>query len=94
VSVSGDYERFVTVDGQKYHHIIDPRTAYPGDSGVRAVTVICDNGAVADALSTAFFLMGYDAAMAVYRAGERDFEAVFFMSDGRTLTTPGADYVK
>ena len=94
VSVSGDYERFVTVDGQKYHHIIDPRTAYPGDSGVRAVTVVCDNGAVADALSTAFFLMGYDAAMAVYRAGEWNFEAVFFMSDGKTLTTPGADYVK
>ncbi|MBQ8387597.1 MAG: FAD:protein FMN transferase [Clostridia bacterium] len=94
VSVSGDYERFVTVDGKKYHHIIDPRTAYPGDNGVRAVAVICRNGARADALSTAFFLMGYEATMAVYESGEWDFEAVFFMSDGKTLTTPGADYVK
>ena len=92
VSVSGDYERYVTVNGERYHHIIDPRTAYPGDSGVRAVAVICNNGVMADALSTACFLMGYDKALALYESKSVEFEAVFFMSDGRTLATPGADY--
>ena len=92
VSVSGDYERYVTVNGERYHHIIDPRTAYPGDSGIRAVAVVCDDGALADALSTACFLMGYESAMALYESQAVAFEAVFFMSDGRTFTTPGADY--
>ncbi len=92
VSVSGDYERFVTVGGEKYHHIIDTKTGYPAESGIRSVSVVCDNGALADALSTALFVMGYDAAIELYESGEIEFEAVFFMGNGSTLKTEGADY--
>ncbi|MBE6600411.1 MAG: FAD:protein FMN transferase [Ruminococcaceae bacterium] len=92
VSVSGDYERYVTVDGEKYHHIIDPKTGYPANSSVRSVAVICDDGATADALSTAFFVMGYERSMEFYEAGR--FEAVFFMSNGEIKTTDGAKYIK
>ncbi len=92
VSVSGDYERYVTVGGEKYHHIIDPATGYPASSGVRSVAVICDDAALADALSTAFFIMGYERTMELYVGG--GFEAVFFMTNGEIKITPNANYVK
>ena len=94
MSVSGDYERFYTVGGEKYHHIIDPKTGYPASSGIRSVAVICDDGTLADALSTALFVMGYGKALELYQKNAIEFEAVFFFADGSTKTTPGADYVR
>lgn len=91
LSVSGDYERFVTIGGKNYHHILDPHTGYPTDSGLSSVAVVASNGAVADALSTAFMVMGEDAAAAFYRAGKADFEAVFIRSDGSVVCTDRID---
>jgi FAD:protein FMN transferase len=60
ISTSGDYEQYFTKDNVRYSHIINPRLFRPASSGVIAVTVIADNGLVADALSTAIFVLGKD----------------------------------
>lgn len=89
LSVSGGYERYYTIGGEQYHHILDPQTGYPSDSGLASVAVICRDGALADALSTALFVMGEDDAMTLYHSDVYDFEAVFIRSDGSIRVTRG-----
>lgn len=89
LSVSGDYERFYTIDGERYHHILDPKTGYPSESGLCSVAVVCADGALADALSTALFVMGEEKALAFYETGVYTFEAIFVSSDGSVRMTEG-----
>ena len=89
LSVSGDYERYYTIDGEKYHHIIDPQTGYPAKNGLCSVAVICEDGALADALSTALFVMGETKSRELYASGAYDFEAIFITSYGIVSTTDG-----
>ncbi len=90
LSVSGDYERFHTINGKRHHHILDPKTGYPAETGLSSVAVICRNGALADALSTALFVMGYESSMELYRSDIFDFEAIFIAQSGTITVTPGA----
>ncbi len=89
VSVSGDYERFFRQDGKIYHHILDPKTGYPADTGLSSVAVYTQNGASADALSTALFVMGVEEGLALYESGQVAFEAAFITKDGRIVLTSG-----
>ena len=89
VSTSGGYERYFEKDGRRYIHILDPDTAKPVDNGILSVTVITDEGAKADALSTALFVMGIDGA-AEYCRVHPDFDCVILTADGKLYMTEGA----
>ncbi len=62
VATSGNYEKYITLNGKKYSHIIDPRTGYP-TTGINSVSVFAKQAELCDALATAVFIMGRDTGI-------------------------------
>lgn len=87
LSTSGDYEKYFIEDGIRYHHILDPKTGYPVQNGLTSVTIVCDQGYLADGLSTACFVLGLDAAKPLLE--KYDAEAVFVDEDKNVYVTSG-----
>ena len=83
---SGDYQRCFTVDGHRYHHIIDPDTLYPA-AYWRSVTVLCPDSGLADALSTALFTLPLEEGQAL--AQRFGAEAMWLDEAGQRHYTPG-----
>lgn len=92
VVTSGDYQRYYTVDGVSYHHIIDPETLYPGRLW-RAVTVLCPDSGLADGLSTALFLLPQAEGQALL--DKFGCKALWVDSDNNLYYSPGfRDYIR
>ncbi|WP_330393738.1 FAD:protein FMN transferase [Anaerosporobacter mobilis] len=89
---SGVYQRYYTVDGKQYHHIIDPVTLMPSDY-FTAVTILCKNSGMADALSTAVFNMPYEKGKEFVESLP-DTEALWVFKDGEEKSSSGfQDYI-
>lgn len=83
---SGNYERYFTVDGVRYHHIIDPDTRMPSNY-FASVTVITPDSGLADVLSTALFCMSYEQGLALaQKLG--DIQVLWILPDGTQYRTP------
>ena len=89
VITSGGYQRYFEQDGTTYHHIIDPRTGMPADSGLTSVTIVSDDGTLADGLSTSLFIMGKEAALDYWRAHRDNFDVILVASDGSITISEG-----
>lgn len=77
---SGNYERYYTVDGKRYHHIIDPNTLMPSEY-FTAVSIVCEDSGMADALSTAIYNMPFEEGKALIESLVNT-EALWILPDG------------
>ncbi len=91
VITSGAYERNFTDEetGETYHHIIDPDTGYPADSGLVSVTIVSSSGILADALSTSMYILGLDGAVQYWEEYGFDFDMVLMTEENQVYVTEG-----
>ncbi len=91
IVTSGSYQRFYVVNGENYHHIIDPESLMPGVN-FKSVSVITDDSGLGDAFSTALFLMSYEEGKALVEKTD-NIEAMWVMPDGEQRYSSGfGDY--
>ncbi len=90
VVTSGIYERGFTVDGVRYHHLLDPKTGWPAQNELASATIFAGNSGFADAMSTAVFVLGLEKGMALVE-NTPGVEALFITRDGEILATQGAE---
>ena len=88
---SGNYERYYTVDGVRYHHIIDPDTLMPA-AYFASVTILTADSALADALSTALFCISYAEGVALLEGIDADVDVIWIDNDGNIASTKGVKF--
>ena len=89
VITSGGYERYFEENGVIYHHILDPRTGKPSESGLKSVSIISKDGTLADALSTSLFIMGEEKAVKYWKENGSNFDILLMTNDNRLLVSAG-----
>lgn len=89
VVTSGGYERYFEEDGNTYIHILNPKTGQPADEDLVSVTIVSEDGTLADAMSTSIYLMGLEKASDYWRAHADEFEMILITEDGRIHATEG-----
>lgn len=94
VVTSGNYQRYFENDGKIYHHIINPDTGTPANSGLVSVTIISDESILSDALSTACFVLGKDKTLELYNSKKFSFEAILIEDNGNIITTDNANFTR
>lgn len=87
VVTSGSYERFYEYEGKLYHHIINPNTLYPSEY-MKSVTVVCEDSALADILSTVLFLMPIEDGKNYLKQFE-NVEAIWFDNNNNIIKSEG-----
>lgn len=89
VITSGGYERYFEENGKKYHHILDPKTGFPAESDLQSVTIVSDDGTLADGYSTSLFIMGLDKSLDFWKENSSKFDAILYTNDGELYITEG-----
>lgn len=90
VVTSGNYERYFEQGGVRYHHILDPHTATPSNSGIISSTIIGTSSTDCDALSTSCYVLGVEKALSLIESMD-GYEAVFITDEGNYYFTKGID---
>jgi FAD:protein FMN transferase len=85
VATSGNYEKFIMIDGEKYSHTINPRTGLPV-KGIKSVTIVSTNAEIADAMATPVMIMGINAGLDMINQ-IKDIEAIVIDDDNRLYTS-------
>ena len=89
IITSGGYERYFEENGRKYHHIIDPKTGMPAYNGLQSVTIVSEDGTLADGLSTALYVMGTETAVRFWQNHSDAFDVILYTDDGTLYVTEG-----
>jgi len=97
LSTSGDYQRYFEANGERYHHILDPRTGSPAKGGLMSVTVTAKNnienaGLMTDMLTTAIFVLGADKGKEFLDNLPEGYAGLLVFTDGSYYMT--ADFAK
>jgi FAD:protein FMN transferase len=87
ISTSGDYERFFERDGERFHHVLDPRTGRSAQR-VRSVTILAADGLTTEALSKTVFVLGAEAGLALIER-QPGVDAVVVDADGTLHCSSG-----
>ena len=90
IVTSGIDERYFIYEGTRYHHVLDPFTGFPADTGLASATILSDSSAQGDALSTTCLLLGPEDGMSLVESLD-GVEALFITTDGQQIASSGFD---
>lgn len=94
VATSGNYRNYIEENGERYTHIINPLTGYPQRNSLLSVTVIADQCATADALATAFMVMGMEESLLFLSANPHCAALFIYAENGKLKTKQSGNFLK